>query len=310
MDSVFGPIIRMAESPLIPVERIESDQDAIEESAVAQMVSILNSQALLLLERMEPALDSGSVRAINEATWPVKQLLQPVLFELWSDGFLLGGEHGIEAMQAGAVNAVQASRMRFRLDPDLIAEIDGIMGMEPAQLINVDAVQAVVERVNLLAGDFADDVFLELRKHLVSAIVPQPDTGEPISRPQLIERIQSELGIGENRAKIIARTELTSAYNQGRLQSFNDSDLVDYVRFLAISDDRTTDICRTRDGMLIPKSDTGTIAFNTPPLHYQCRSTLSPVMSRLSRFEEMVTDPSRDPQNRDLVPLPQGWRVA
>jgi len=75
----------------------------------------------------------------------------------------------------------------------------------------------------------------------------------------------------------IARTETTAAFNQGRLAMFRrNADFVIGVQFIAIHDDRTTNICRERDG-LIMRLDDPRVAENTPPLHFQCRSVLSPI---------------------------------
>lgn len=48
------------------------------------------------------------------------------------------------------------------------------------------------------------------------------------------------------------------------------------MQFLAILDDRTTDICRARNGKIM-RLDSEELAANTPPLHYWCRSVLSPI---------------------------------
>lgn len=83
--------------------------------------------------------------------------------------------------------------------------------------------------------------------------------------------------MGRARLENIARTEATTAYNQGRLAMFLDSDgFIAGVEFMAILDARTTDICQHRDGLVF-RLDDPAIRQNTPPLHYQCRSILSPV---------------------------------
>ncbi len=83
-------------------------------------------------------------------------------------------------------------------------------------------------------------------------------------------------GFSRHRLENIARTETASAYNAGRLATFRDSRFVVAVQFSAIIDDRTTEICKARDGRILLLSDPALDA-NTPPLHYQCRSTLVPV---------------------------------
>lgn len=96
---------------------------------------------------------------------------------------------------------------------------------------------------------------------------------------QTMDALQAALpdAIGRARAENIARTEATMAYNQGRLASFRDSDgFVAAVEFMAITDARTTAICRERDGLVLALDDPD-LPSCTPPLHFMCRSILSPV---------------------------------
>lgn len=82
----------------------------------------------------------------------------------------------------------------------------------------------------------------------------------------------------KGRLENIARTETAKAYNYGRLLTFyENTDLVQAVKISAIIDDRTCDICISRNGMIIPLTDTGAIARNSPPFHYQCRCVLLPI---------------------------------
>ena len=78
----------------------------------------------------------------------------------------------------------------------------------------------------------------------------------------------------KHRLENIARTETMSALTQGRLARFQapGSNVV-AVQFVAILDARVTEICRSRDGLIMMLDDPR-LAANTPPLHYMCRSTL------------------------------------
>lgn len=76
------------------------------------------------------------------------------------------------------------------------------------------------------------------------------------------------------RLENIARTESTSALNQGRLSRFRESDSgIVAVRFFSVLDARTTDICRSRHGLIMMLDDPR-LPENTPPLHFFCRSVL------------------------------------
>lgn len=94
-------------------------------------------------------------------------------------------------------------------------------------------------------------------------------------------RIALPEAIGKARAENIARTEATTAFNQGRMAAFRETKgFVGAVEFMAITDARTTPICMERDGLVLAIDDPR-LPDNTPPLHYMCRSVLSPV----SEFE-------------------------
>jgi len=84
----------------------------------------------------------------------------------------------------------------------------------------------------------------------------------------------------------IVRTNFSDAYNQGRLDMMEDPDVKDIMAgemFSAIMDDQTTDICEALDGQIFIYGDPDIARF-TPPLHYQCRSTLVPI-TKYEKFE-------------------------
>jgi len=88
------------------------------------------------------------------------------------------------------------------------------------------------------------------------------------------------------RAKAIAITEATRAYNVGTLEECQGSTILEGYRFNAVLDMLTTDICRERNDIFIPAHDTGAIASNTPPLHVNCRSNLEPVTKYSKRKDQ------------------------
>jgi len=83
------------------------------------------------------------------------------------------------------------------------------------------------------------------------------------------------------RLNTIVRTNVNDAYNQGRLTSFRDPDVADFVagyQYSAILDARTTDFCTKYDGRVFKAGDP---IWNeiTPPNHFSCRSMLVPVLT-------------------------------
>lgn len=100
----------------------------------------------------------------------------------------------------------------------------------------------------------------------------------------------------EKRVKAIARTEATRAYNMGLIaRSMN---IVKGYRFSAVLDAKTTQICQERHGKFIPADDTVLLAYNTPPLHVNCRSSLIPEFEQTSEALDMAK--VTPPQKRDV----------
>jgi SPP1 gp7 family putative phage head morphogenesis protein len=77
------------------------------------------------------------------------------------------------------------------------------------------------------------------------------------------------------RLENIARTEGAVLYETGHLARYRSDAAVQGIRFDAIRDSRTSEICLAHDGKCWRLSDPNLPA---PPLHYMCRSTLTPVL--------------------------------
>jgi SPP1 gp7 family putative phage head morphogenesis protein len=92
-----------------------------------------------------------------------------------------------------------------------------------------------------------------------------------------IERIEEIPG----RLNTVARTNISDAYNQGRMATYNSPDVKEFVEALqysAIIDQNTTDFCRAYDKRIYKANDPiwNTI---TAPNHFNCRSTIVPILT-------------------------------
>jgi len=82
------------------------------------------------------------------------------------------------------------------------------------------------------------------------------------------------------RLETIVRTNVTDAYNHGRLTEMLSpeySDAIAAVRYSAILDERTTEVCRYLNGFLF-KPGSADLVDLTPPNHFNCRSIIVPVV--------------------------------
>lgn len=139
------------------------------------------------------------------------------------------------------------------------------VGPQPAE-----AIKYAESRV-ALAGKWSRDL-----DHAVTSIIAQGLAQGKTNKDVMAALAQVFPSFSKARLETIARTESMMAYNHGRLSAYKANRLIVAVQFTAILDARTTNICRSRDG-LIMRLDDERLDANTPPLHYNCRSTLVPV---------------------------------
>lgn len=91
----------------------------------------------------------------------------------------------------------------------------------------------------------------------------------------------------------IFRTNVQTAYAAGRQEILDDPDVQEshpFRRFDAIKDSRTTDICNQLDGKILPADDPFWNT-HTPPLHFNCRSILTPLTQEDAEKEGITKEP-------------------
>jgi SPP1 gp7 family putative phage head morphogenesis protein len=107
-----------------------------------------------------------------------------------------------------------------------------------------------------------------------------------------VKRIQSALNIGRKSAGDLAYNAIYQAHNWAEYEyHLENDDIIRAVRFTAELDRRTSPLCRSLDGKIF-KLDEAPI----PPLHWLCRSMLSPIFkyetlnkaigTRIARIDE------------------------
>jgi SPP1 gp7 family putative phage head morphogenesis protein len=76
------------------------------------------------------------------------------------------------------------------------------------------------------------------------------------------------------RMATVYRNAVQTSFNHGRWEQMNHPDVVElrpFRQFEAISDSRTTSVCREANGTILPADDAWWDS-HVPPLHHQCRS--------------------------------------
>lgn len=139
-------------------------------------------------------------------------------------------------------------------------------------------------------------------------LVPRLLSGE-ISSEDAKSRMIHDWAATKPRVETIFRTETTNYFGKTQVAYFSgDPDILGFL-FDSVKDNARTDVCRTRHGLIYRPDFSGknSIAYNTPALHYNCRSHLIPLANTAAN-RKMIADPTRNPSRVSVAPLPSGWR--
>jgi SPP1 gp7 family putative phage head morphogenesis protein len=301
-DSVFSPnssaIFRAKTPDYVKPKSIKINLNRLESGGVNTLTDAFSRVVSKALKDLDGAIRTKDSKAIEDYQAVLIPELTKSIYGMWLGGWNIGRKHGNNEIKS------QQKKGTANFDEDLL-------DTELASIENVPAQTAIANRSKTLASDISSTQWGKIKNHLFAAIQPQSETGEPINRSELLKRINSELGDKgfKNRAEKIARTELTFAYNAGRLQTYKDSGLVSHVVFLSIMDDRRCQVCEDRHGMTIDLNDIETVSANTPPMHVMCRCVLSPRLADPSNQDELDKD-SQSSKKRKLFNAPPKWLAA
>lgn len=147
--------------------------------------------------------------------------------------------------------------------------------------------------------------YLQKLKRKFKEVMPRVNSGE-ISPDEAKSQMMDTWHASKARVETIFRTETTNYFAQTQVKFFEEDDEIIGFLFDSIRDTSRTEICRSRHG-LVYKPNTAELHENTPALHYNCRSHLI-ALANTPENRKMVNDPSRDPANKKVEPLPPGWR--
>ena len=117
-----------------------------------------------------------------------------------------------------------------------------------------------------------------IQRDIVKTLKPGIASGESI--PKLGKRVQKVLNNKRYQAQAIARTAASSVLNRTRDKVFQaNKKLVSKYQWSATLDAKTTIICINYDGRVWPTGE-GPV----PPAHFQCRSSIVPVITSWQEF--------------------------
>jgi SPP1 gp7 family putative phage head morphogenesis protein len=220
---------------------------------------------------------------IHQYHLPQPALLSTILYQQSAAIFTAGQAHG----DADAATIRKKHRVKLADLPVLESS---------REFTPEESIKVLRNRQIKLAGDVEAELVTGIKKELLDYLV----SGDRLAAQRGVAAL---LQHNEARAANIIRTETTYAYNRGRLSSYRENS-VDYVRFSAILDSRTSQQCRSRHGLVMAMNNPELSAI-TPPLHGHCRSVLTPIYSR---YEPGLITPESTDWSK-AAPLPKGWRM-
>jgi len=93
------------------------------------------------------------------------------------------------------------------------------------------------------------------------------------------------------RANRFARTATSDILNRATLHRYEDSGVVDGVKFMAHIDNRTSETCRVMNGTIWAINDP---SIQTPPLHFNCRSRIVAYFGKIPGARDYSKDFDQD----------------
>lgn len=140
-----------------------------------------------------------------------------------------------------------------------------------------------------------------LRQKFVDRVQDGFMRGEPST--EIINRVRGTKARGyadgimvgsKNAAGALVRTSVQAVANDARLEVFRkNGDLIKFVQHLSTLDNRTSTQCRARSMLMwdLDGNPAGHgISFNAPPIHFNCRSVLIPVLRPWNDVSTEMTD--------------------
>jgi len=197
---------------------------------------------------------------------------------------LVGGEKTL--MQIKALDPTEIDRLKklvnFKLSETVVKEIvrnnffKGFEDIEKDLKMNFIADRNAINALETFTFEnvkgMESDISNKLRQQLTIGF----RNGEGIQK--LSDRVSKVFDVAEARAEAIARTEITRAANEGRVDAIKKSGLDGEMVWVSNIDDRTSAICKRLDGKTTAvgenfKDATSGFEGQHPPAHVNCRSS-------------------------------------
>ena len=202
--------------------------------------------------------------------------------------------------------------MRGGFDGEMDLKPSGADSLVDWDVLNMDAIRYLQS----VHKDIIHMINETTQKTVYPLIEDWMRSGEPL--PKLIKTLRGVKGEGgsyifsKNRAKRIGVTEVTRAFNSGKLKAWQSTNYVTAKQWTTARDDRVCPICSKLDGKIVAtsinfslgpddlkgeddplakllKKSGGGLTYMMPPAHTNCRCGLRPIVDiDVIRNEEIV----------------------
>ena len=252
---------------------VERSLDDAEEDARRRLIGVFQKQRDKVLLMVEKAADKINQKWINSLALPYGVAIQAIVKDTLRTTYELGRR-------------------------DASSEISRARQKQHSYVIKIPP-KKTIEQLEKWAFFISGDAIGTVRKEIRNLLLSMLETGEGVQETLMKIRhafdpyvgdeqiIRDQRQIEPYRIETIIRTNVTKAYNWGKIAEFADPELQGFVRavqFSAILDSRTTNICRSADGKIFMLDDPILKRF-IPPLHFQCRSLFASITEADGQFE-------------------------
>lgn len=265
---------------------MENQADAIirRQIALLRVDAGIRKEVLPVLEAMQKDLlariaEDNFARATNLNQVRVRKLLKDVA-AITNDGY----EQAAQAYDDSMAKL-------YGHETDFMIKLADGLGVTLAGLPPVNVVNAASEALIVGAPaetwwsrQAASSVF-QFQNRIRAGVLEGRTTG------QIVDQVREDMALAKRNAEALVRTGVQAVASKASQDLFYaNRDIILAVQFVATLDSRTTETCIARSGLrwantAAHKPIGHSVPYAVPPLHYNCRSRLIPLMSKKEKLD-------------------------